>query len=636
LQYLERIINNLYDFVFNGFGNSPRIGILGLLVYCISMMAALALAVILQTDPVKADIDLAVRLWKEFKMPIPPSTALPKMSIDEKGKALFLFGMVDYRGGGNYGLYTGSHYTLYAGSQTSKDALDGYEINSWDLKKPLPIGYRVASYNLIRTNGRFHESTMVSTAVQCACLGNENVARMFLSNSAKTLLGYPFDNEIEPWTGAPLNNSLAAHTAFLIYLGCLNAIIDGPIDRRAILEKLIALEKYHLIKKGPGSPFSNEKWDLRDRIKDLQATVNQPSANGNPIQAAVNDLINETKFPSTSPYDNRFELIPRCKQILSYGMKAVPYLAAEIDQPRLTRVMSLNFGNGLTRIVPVKAFAVGLIRKLSTDELSNRGIDKKDVVLAWYKGKTSGKMGNYLLSSLIEPIWQANDYNSSGWLKLIRDYPELLPAGIEKLRAAKVDADWGFVDLAKSKLSKKRKLKLLMQASRGTDFLSLKNTVAALRAVDPESADTLLARFVRASPVQFDDARASISRYMLDTNNPTIWKEFTAKVRLALPVMRIELLSNLFRPFDTEAKEPVPKAAIQLLHDYFDDATVPSEWTGNEKYKKSFMWYDHAPTFGEVALESAARLKGLIGKGKPTRDQWRQFREKIEVDLMKP
>ncbi|MEI7985989.1 MAG: hypothetical protein WCI55_10200 [Armatimonadota bacterium] len=600
------------------------------------MTAALALAVILQTDPVKADIDLAVRLWKEFKMPIPPSTALPKMSIDEKGKALFLFGMVDYRGGGNYGLYTGSHYTLYAGSQTSKDALDGYEINSWDLKKPLPIGYRVASYNLIRTNGRFHESTMVSTAVQCACLGNENVARMFLSNSAKTLLGYPFDNEIEPWTGAPLNNSLAAHTAFLIYLGCLNAIIDGPIDRRAILEKLIALEKYHLIKKGPGSPFSNEKWDLRDRIKDLQATVNQPSANGNPIQAAVNDLINETKFPSTSPYDNRFELIPRCKQILSYGMKAVPYLAAEIDQPRLTRVMSLNFGNGLTRIVPVKAFAVGLIRKLSTDELSNRGIDKKDVVLAWYKGKTSGKMGNYLLSSLIEPIWQANDYNSTGFKMMIRDYPELLPVAIEQLRTAKVDAEWGYYDIASSKLSKKSKLKLLLQASRGSDFLSLKNTVGPLRQVDVNEADNLLTRFVRTTPSQLDSERVDISEYMLDTNSPAIWKEFRFKVKLASPEMRMLLLGSMNRPFDTEAKQPVPRAAIVLLHEYFDDSSVPPLWKGNKKHEKWFPWFDQAPTFGEVALESAARLMGLIGKGKPTPDQWRQFREKIEVDLMKP
>lgn len=590
------------------------------------MTAALALAIFLQPDSVKADIDLAVRLWKEFKMPIPARTALPKIDLSEKEKALIIYGMVDFR--------TSQDYVFFSGTRKSTNAINGYSKELWRADQPLPASVKSYSANVIDGNSRFPESAITSTAVQCACIGLEPIARQIVDLNKSQ--NQPYNSNIEPWTGAPINDSLSAHTAFLIYMGFLNAIIEGSMDRQEILRRLIALEKYHLLTKGPGAMFSGGKWDISDRISDLRATIIQPSAKGNPIQAAVNDLINETKFPSTSPYDNRFELIPRCKRILSFGMKAVPYLAAEVDKPRLTRAMNVSMGNGLTCIIPVRAIAVGLIRKLSTDELSERGIDKKEVILAWYKGKTSGKMGNYLLYSLIEPIWKANDYNTSGFKMMIRDYPKLLPAGIEKLRVAKVDAEWGYYDIASSKLTKNRKLKLLLQASRGSDFLSLKNTVGPLRQVEEKEADNLLTRFVRTTPSQLDSERVDISEYMLDTNSPAIWKEFRSKVKLASPEMRMLLLGSMNRPFDTEAKQPVPRAAILLLHEYFDETTIPPDWIGNEKYKKSFMWYDHAPTFGEVALESAARLKGLIGKGKPTPDQWRQFREKIEMDLRKP
>ncbi len=317
------------------------------------MTAALALAIFLQPDSVKADIDLAVRLWKEFKMPIPPRTALPKIDFQKKDNALIIYGMVDFR--------TSQDYVFFSGTRKSTNAINGYSKELWHVDQPLPSSAESYSGNTIQENGRFPESAITSTAVQCACIGLEPIARQIVDLNKSQ--NQPYDSNIEPWTGAPINNSLAAHTAFLIYLGCLNAILDGSIDRKEILDRLNRLERHHLIKVGPPHPLKPGRWGIKDRITELRATLNQPKAEGNPIQKAVNELIN-LRLKDSFKADLRKE--PICLKILGFGKDAVPYLREELKHSRLTRTLIPTLGNNLTQIMSVKSIAERLIKELST------------------------------------------------------------------------------------------------------------------------------------------------------------------------------------------------------------------------------------------------------------------------------
>ncbi len=316
------------------------------------MVIALSLVMLQTAVPFKQDLAQSVALWKAFKMPIPPVSALPEISQHDEYKALILFGIVERR--------SDRTYTLFASTRTSNSVLNGYKPSPWKFDKPLPKGFTVDSFDLINPNA-FPENLVITTAVQCACIGHEQFAESLLSQVNPMDVRY--DDEDYTWIGSPIDKSLRARTTFTIYVSCLNSIVDGSVDRREILQKLIKLQKLHLIKKGPHHHLDPRTWGIEDHIKELQATLHQPDPKGDEIQAAVNDLINLGDRNVNSFENGKFD-DPILRKILSFGDRAIPYLKNELSRPRMTRIRVLSSGNNVTAIVPVSVVAKALIQHL--------------------------------------------------------------------------------------------------------------------------------------------------------------------------------------------------------------------------------------------------------------------------------
>lgn len=586
------------------------------------MVFALSLVMLQTAVSFKQDLAQSVALWKAFEMPIPPDSALPEVSQDEKHKALLLLGMVERRKDGSY--------TLFSSVRTSNSALDGYSLSPWKIDKPLPRGFTVDSFELIHPN-IFPENLVITTAVQCACIGHEKFAESLLSHMNPSDVRY--DDEDYTWIGSPIDKSLTARTAFTIYVSYLNSLADGSIDRREILQKLIKLQKLHLIKKGPHHHLEPRTWGIEDHIKELQATLHQPNPKGDEIQAAVNELVN-LEYPAGNILEwNDKPDDPILQKILSFRDRAIPYLANELDQPRLTRILVRSTGNNVTSIVPVSFVAQILIHSLAGDEVSIRGISQKKTVLDWYRAKNHGDMKTYLLSSLIEPIYRGYDYTSVGFRRLIYDYPDSLPQAIDKLRKYKVQCSFAFDDISKSKLPRDKKVSLILLGAKDNNLLSFTNTASALRRVDTNEADKLLLRFIQRIPKHFDLDWAEVAGYLFVATNPAVWQEFDNRIQAAEPDMKLALINAMSKIFAYNPKQPVSDESFRFLSRYFDDSTTLQTKNGKDYFR--YWTFSKEPTLGEMALITAARLKNIEMPPRTTekKEWWSELRKRVKREL---
>ena len=590
------------------------------------MVLAALLGIAVQARSVLADIDLAVKLWREFDMPIPPKDAdliisqWPRTK-DTKSTTLF-YGYLEKGTRGTAALYSGGY--------RSPGGMDGYDTITWDLSKPLPISEAMMSTGQGSAKGPFHESAITSVAVQSAVLGHRQVAESIVvlekATRQKHYYGGSFDSNPEPWLGATIDDSLASNTAFLISVHLLNEALNQKIDRREILRKMIALEKYHLLTNGPKHHLGGMSWGIKDHIKELSDTVNLPNAAGDEIQKTINSLVDLNI--STSPYFE-FKKTPIGQKILKFGQKAVPHLARELDKHRLTRSHVISTGNDLTGIIPVSSIAIDLLRELLKDEMSSRAVESKDAVLVWCQAKKSGKWDNFLLSTLIEPIYQANDVSYDSFKKIIMEHPYLLKRAIEKMNKAKVEAEWEYDLLADSKLSKKTKLELFRLAAEGDTILGLKGTSRPLRRVDPNAADELLLRVAKKIPAAFDLNHVTATAYFWETENPHVWDALHKSIEGSEIEMKLMLLDEVRTSPYREIPQKANWQAVHLLTRFFSDETHASA----AFYKKHMPWMTGLPSVGRIALRSAAIDTKMISAREKniSEETWQKVRKELET-----
>lgn len=576
------------------------------------MVAGVAFALLVKQASIQADIQLAMKLWLEFDMPIPSPSA--KLYLENSNGRLVFYGYAE--GDKKKGL-------AYAGAQSQAGGFSGYSLKEWDTKKPISSFASPYSYNIVCPNG-FQESTIVSVAVQSALLANFALAESIVERESKDLV-IPYwgawGSKPEPWVGTPKDASLAANTAFLIYSNLLNQAADPSSDRQMILRKFIDLEKYHLITKGPPHHLGGGQWGIEDRIKEFSATVNLPSDKNSEIQKAVNQLVDLRRHE-----DFEIEKTPLGKKILSFGIAAIPALANELDQPRLTRILNLSMGNDLTQIIPTKYFVWTLIQSIAGKELSSRRAHEKQSVLNWYKAKTSGQWDSYLLSTVVDRYSNFIDSDSSSFSLILNHHPHLLKEAIIKLRNAGADAGWDYAKLADSSLPQAQKKELLIEASKGDNLANFTSSIDALRQVDEKEAEKLLLRFISLIPQRFDRKFSAVSKQLLFSESPEVWTAFETAFNKAGIDMKMHLVQGL-RNSPKADQSPNPYAMRFLVHLFSDGSKASSEY-----YDEQMNWAK-GQTLGQTALRIAAIASNHLKPEMSLTDELLlNLRKKIEAE----
>ena len=225
---------------------------------------------------IRADIEQAQKLWIEYKLPIPPTSARLFVSPNT------------YLSDDNYfhGYLDGKDFktgVVYAGAQTAVGAFKDCALLPWDFKEVNLEKRILRSTNLITGIidstpdhiSKFSESVVTSVAVQSIFLHHDLLAESIVRNQLNKIWDAPYDSDFQARVGEPVDRSLVASTAYLIYLHLLNQLSQPSCDRKSIYNQLVSLEQKHLIfeSQKDDKPWPNK--GILERISELGRAIKE-------------------------------------------------------------------------------------------------------------------------------------------------------------------------------------------------------------------------------------------------------------------------------------------------------------------------------------------------------------------------
>ena len=196
----------------------------------------------------------------------------------------------------------------------------------------------------------------------------------------KTGIFYGLDGDSQTtryhWLGGPANKSVSAQTAYLIYVHSVNQYLEPGSNVKLIYHRLKSLEDLDLVGKGPPDFWGGGYRNMHDFMKEFKATAFAKVKGESKAEQAVLDL----SMMENMDYEND----PHVLKVCEFGLKALPYLANEVEDIRLTKCFIPDFGKNPDMILPVNYVAKILVSKLTGSEI---GWDKmtKHEVLNWYR-----------------------------------------------------------------------------------------------------------------------------------------------------------------------------------------------------------------------------------------------------------
>jgi|GEM_PF-6859666 len=546
----------------------------------------------------RADLERAVGLWREYGMPIPSAQAVP-VDVDDD-----LFVLCD--------LPT----KLYYGTRVLPIGASRYRLKPADWNASMP-DHGEGSGLYFDGERSFPENWSSAIAIQAACLGHYDFALRVWRTPEQV---EAFDSG---WFGSPADESATAAAALLIATHLVNESMKVGADGPAILAQLRKLDGLGLVVNG------KDKHPLTTLATLIEPSFKPSAAPEGSVQRAVDELVN---YRGVHPGEDS-ESDPRYLKVKALGLQAVPALAEVLKSKTVTHCYVPRFDNYYPHMLALSEVAQALITDISGGEVWAM---TPEGVTEWYKMRLAGKVDSWLLDNVVETV----AFGGPAYRRANRDafdaistaHPELYEQAVRKVVSMKPKiGTWGALAYLKEvKLPEETKRRILKFIAENGDLDDKESVMDVFRTLEPALYDQMildaLASFPHTSEQYAGDARLRMSGFAQGTTNPAVEKAYRRALKVCDTSQRMYLLYDLgqvdasLEPFENK------KRNLAMLRDYFEDKSLPQVVPNDPRFKY-FFWATEPPTpVWHVAVQTACYLLGLDHSPEPTDSEWQELR----------
>ncbi len=386
---------------------------------------------------------------------------------------------------------------------------------------------------------------------------------------------------------------------------------------------------------------------LQAVLEALQATVAHQPAPAGSIERVIDDYL---LSGGTNGVQNFIgdEASAADRALILKGFEAVPALLKQRHSPRLTNHLMPGFNNFVSHPMTAGQVIDAYLQRLANNEFDSNWLRRQvgetaedEIVLQWWKEASAMGEQAYVKQYTVTVDEEKHASLSDELLLLAEErYPALLPEFCRRFLPTPTPSWPAFEALMRSDTFTRDQKRQLLEEAIATNHDAHRNSALdLLQTLDPTLADKRLLKLLKeATPAPqgdyWTDQDANLSRYVSDSSDLEVWREFLALLDRADLGMRMELIDNLHPPHDA------PPEILRLYHGIYvrfrDDQTVRDE-SASDKFSGPGAGFPHTRiemrNFIHTHWGDWLKLERKSPKEDATAAEWKTYRTAVSMAI---